>query len=103
MFYDIKIFKILLLFLPIFSHTFFAKKKDPYPSINILGWTKYPVVFIFYKISSGWKFWSVNHKSLYENSVSKDFKNITFFGEISNNWPNDLLGTNAYKTLDFCW
>ena len=24
-------------------------------------------------------------------------------GEISNNWPNDLLGTNVYKTLESCW
>ena len=23
--------------------------------------------------------------------------------EISNNWPNDLLGTNVYKTLESCW
>ena len=22
-------------------------------------------------------------------------------GEISNNWPNDLLETNVYKTLEF--
>ena len=26
-------------------------------------------------------------------------KYITFLGEISNNSPNDLLGTNVYKTL----
>ena len=24
-------------------------------------------------------------------------------GEISNNWPNDLLGTNKYKILEFYW
>ena len=23
-------------------------------------------------------------------------------GEISNNWPNSLLGTNVYKTLESC-
>ena len=28
---------------------------------------------------------------------------MKFFGEISNNWPNDLLGTNACKTLEFFW
>ena len=30
------------------------------------------------------------------------FKNIIFFGELSSNWPNDLLGTNLYKTLASC-
>ena len=25
------------------------------------------------------------------------------FGEISNNWPNDLLETNVYKTLESHW
>ena len=60
-------------------------------------------MFILSSISSGLEFWSVNHKSIYENSESKDFKNITFFGEISNNWPNDLLGTNVYKTLQVRW
>ena len=33
----------------------------------------------------------------------KFFKNLGFFGEISNNWSNDLLGTKVYKTLEFCW
>ena len=25
------------------------------------------------------------------------------FGEISNNWQSDLLGTNVCKTLEFLW
>ena len=25
------------------------------------------------------------------------------FGEISNNWQSDLLGTNVSKTLEFWW
>ena len=25
-----------------------------------------------------------------------------FLGEISNKWPNDLFGTNVFKTLEFC-
>ena len=29
---------------------------------------------------------------MYENSESKDFKNIKFLGEISKNSPNDLSG-----------
>ena len=49
------------------------------------------------------EFWSVNHNSIYENSESKVSKTIKFLGEISNNWPNDLLRTNTYKILKSCW
>ena len=56
-------------------------------------------MFILSFISSGLELWSVNHTSIYENSELKVFKNITFLGEISNNWPKDLLGTNVYKIL----
>ena len=52
-------------------------------------------MFILSSISSSLKFWSVNHTSIYENSELKVFGNIKFLGERSNNWPNDLLGTNA--------
>ena len=45
---------------------------------------------------------SVNHTSIYENFESKVFKNIKFLGELSNNWPNYLVGTNVYKTLELC-
>ena len=41
-----------------------------------------------------------HHTSIYENSKLKAFKNIKFFGEISSNRPNDLLGTNVYSTLE---
>ena len=54
-------------------------------------------------ISRTLEFWLVNHTSIYENFVLKIFKNIKFVGEVSNNWPNDLLGTNVYKTLQSCW
>ena len=30
------------------------------------------------------------------------FLKIIYFGEISNNWPNDLLRTSVYKTLESC-
>ena len=60
-------------------------------------------MFILFSISSGLGFWSVNHSSIYENSESKVFKNITFLDEISDNWLNDFLGTNVYKTLESCW
>ena len=57
-------------------------------------------MFISSSISSGLEFWSNNHNSIYENSELNIFENINFLGEISNNWPNDLLGTNVYKTLE---
>ena len=65
-------------------------------------------MFILSFISSGLELWSVNHTSIYENSELKVFINITFLGEISNNWPKDLLGTNVYKdSLNYvdnhCW
>ena len=31
------------------------------------------------------------------------FKKTWVFGEISNKLPNDLFGTNVYKTLESCW
>ena len=46
-------------------------------------------MLILSSISSGLKFWSVNHASIYENSELKVFKKIRFFGEISSNWTND--------------
>ena len=54
-------------------------------------------------ISKGLEFWFVKETSIYENYESKVFKNTKFLGEISNNWPNNLLGTNVFKTLEFCW
>ena len=60
-------------------------------------------MFILSSISRRLEFWSVDHISMYATSVSKVFKSIKCSGEISNNWPNDLLGTNVYKTLEFSW
>ena len=53
-------------------------------------------------ISSRLEFWSVNHTSIHENSELKVFENAKFSGYIFYNWPNNLLGTIAYKTLEFC-
>ena len=53
-------------------------------------------MFILSSISSGLECWSVNHTSISENS---DWKSLR---EISNNWPNNLLGINVCKTLEFC-
>ena len=59
-------------------------------------------MFILCSISSGLEFWSVNHNSKYTNYKLKVFRNINFFGEISNSWPNYLLGINVYKALEVC-
>ena len=61
------------------------------------------MIFILSSISGGLEFCSVKHISIYGNSESKVFKNINVLGETSNNWRKDLLGTNVYKALEFCW
>ena len=53
-------------------------------------------MFIQFSIISGLEFWLVNHTPIYQNS--NIFKNIELLGEISNNWPNNLLGTNVQRT-----
>ena len=60
-------------------------------------------MFFLSSISKRLQFWSVSHTSIYENSESNVFKNIKFLDEIFNNWPNNLLETNVYKALEFCW
>ena len=60
-------------------------------------------MFILSSISGSLEFGSPNHTSIYENSESKDFKDIKFLGEIYNTWPNHLLGTNVCKTLASRW
>ena len=60
-------------------------------------------MFTLSSISSGLKFWSVNHALIFKKTELELFKNIKFLDEISNNWPNDLLGTNVYKTFESCW
>ena len=60
-------------------------------------------MYILSSTSSGLEFWSKNYTSMYENSKLKVFDNTKFLGEISSNWPNDLSGTNVYKTLGSCW
>ena len=54
-------------------------------------------------ISKRLGFWSVNHASMYKHYELNVFKNMKFYGEISNNWPSNILGANVYKTLDFYW
>ena len=60
-------------------------------------------MFILSSIFRGLEFRSVNHTSIYENSELNVFENIKFLSEISDNWPNDLLEKNVYKTLESCW
>ena len=45
----------------------------------------------------------LNHTSIFWNYELNVFKKIWFFGEIPNKLPNDLFGTNVYKTLASCW
>ena len=61
--------------------------------------------FFFFSSSvpRGLVFSSVNHTSIYVNSESNFFKDIKFLGELSNNWQNNLSGTNVYKSLESCW
>ena len=54
-------------------------------------------------ISNGWLFWFVNHTSMVWNSELNVFKNIWFFGEISNKLPNNVIGMNVYKTDNDYW
>ena len=60
-------------------------------------------MFILSSIARGLEFWSVNGTSIYENSKLKVFKDIIFLGEMCNNSPIHLSGTNVYNTLEFCW
>ena len=60
-------------------------------------------MFFLSSVFSGLKFWSVNYTSTHENSELKVFKTTKCLSEISNKWPNNLFGTNAYSTLDLCW
>ena len=60
-------------------------------------------MFNLSSISRGLEFWSVNQSSIYESSESTVFKNTKILGKISNNWPNDLLERNVYKTLECRW
>ena len=60
-------------------------------------------MFLLSSISSGLEFWSINHTSIYENSNFNNFENIKVLGETSSNWPNNLLGINAYKALGSYW
>ena len=58
-------------------------------------------MLILSSISSGLELWSVNHTSMYENSELNVFTNITFLGEISNNWPNVYQEQMYTRLLDF--
>ena len=59
-------------------------------------------MFISSSITCGLEFWSVNHTSIYENSVLNIFKITKSLAELSSNWPKDLLGINVPKTLESC-
>ena len=54
-------------------------------------------------ISNGWDFWSLNHTLIDENSELNVFRTLKFASKISNNYPNDLFGMTAHKTLESSW
>ena len=58
-------------------------------------------MFILSSISRGLEFWSVDHTSIYKNSESIVVKNITFPGEISNNWPNKAYFHHFHDLLSY--
>ena len=60
-------------------------------------------MFVLSSVSSGLEFRSIHRTSIYKVSESKDFKNMIFWGEISNNWPNDLLEIIVYRTPESRW
>ena len=59
------------------------------------------MTIILSSISRGLEFWSVNYTLINKNCQSNAFKDMIFSDEISNNWLNDLLGTNVYKAWIF--
>ena len=60
-------------------------------------------MFILSSIYSNLELWSVNQSSIDEDSELKVFENIKRLSELSNNWRNNLLRTNVYKTLESSW
>ena len=61
------------------------------------------MIFILSSICRRLEFWSVNHTSVYENSEPNVFPKYKIFRWNTNNCPNNLLRTNAYKTVELCW
>ena len=62
--------------------------------------TKKMCLLCYFAIVS--EFWSVKLTSMYENSEWKVFKNIKISEEVCNNWQNNLLAINVFKTLESC-
>ena len=60
-------------------------------------------MFVASSTSSTSEFWSVSHTSIQKNSELNILRNIKFLSKKFNKWPNDLLGTNVYKTLESSW
>ena len=45
----------------------------------------------------------LDHTLDYENCQLKLFKNIKYWGKISNNYSNELFVTNVYKNFESYW
>ena len=63
------------------------------------------VKFIVSSISSS--FWSILILSLNYTQYTKTLNSMSleitnFFGEITDNWRNDLFAKNLYKTIESC-
>ena len=59
-------------------------------------------MFILSSTSNGLLVPSVNHTLISSNSELNVFKKIWFVGEISNQIPIGLFGTNIYSILESC-
>ena len=55
-------------------------------------------MFVLCYFSRSLEFLWVSHTPIYKKSELNVFE-PKFFGKISNNWPNDLFGTNVHMTL----
>ena len=60
-------------------------------------------MFFLSSISSDLEYWLVNHTSIYKFLNQMLWKSKRFLEGTSNNWLNDLSGTNVYTTLESCW
>ena len=47
-------------------------------------------------------FWSLNYTQYTKTLNSMSLEITNFFGEIADNWRNDLFGKNLYKTIESC-
>ena len=54
-------------------------------------------MFVSSSVLASLEFWSVNQTSIYEHFELKIFRSIKFLDKLSNNWSEELFGTNLSK------